>query len=103
MKLTLRELRTIIQYNLREDLFTRGMHTSPTSTGNDREQLRRIAQDDPEDDPWNSHLGDSEQLDKDDCMGPVPPGNPSVVDNISIGSDPYVSDWAAINSKGISR
>jgi len=87
------------------------MHTPPTSTGMDREQLKDLTRsEDPEDDVVHqSHLADVDcgcaAEDGCDCddLGPVPPGNPSVIDGASYGQDPYVSDWSSINSRGVSR
>jgi hypothetical protein len=111
MQLTILELRKIIQKSLKEDFFIRGMYTPPTSIGNDRQQMRNLAYPtNPENDPIHgSHLDDvdCECATEDGCdcddLGPVPPGNPSVIDGISIGQDPYVSDWSSINSRGVSR
>lgn len=102
MRVTLRELRVIIQRKLREDLFTKGMHTAPTSTGHDREQLKDLTRSEDNNEEMASHLLYSEE-DPEEHFGPVPPGNPDEMAGMSVGSDPYTRDWAAINSIGVSR
>jgi hypothetical protein len=103
MRVTLRELRAIIQREIREDYFTRGMWTAPTSSGQEREQLRDLTQNpDDYDNHLSAHLEEPDE-DMEEFFGPVPPRAPGYMDGASIGSDPYVRDWAAINSPGVSR
>jgi hypothetical protein len=66
------------------------MTTPPTSYGMDKEQPVDLTND-LDDGTLSPHLSDCECTDD---FGPVPPGgNPSLIDGMTVGDDPYSSDW----------